>query len=73
MCGHTTYPESVAKPNASKQEPERAPEMVARPSPETVLLFLKHAALEPGWTPTDVAETLGVDAATAKQIVDELT
>jgi hypothetical protein len=47
--------------------------MVARPSPETVLLFLKHAALEPGWTPTDVAETLGVDAATAKQIVDELT
>ncbi len=46
--------------------------MVAKPSPEAVLLFLKHAALDQEWTPSDIASPLGIDSATAKQIAEEL-
>lgn len=37
-----------------------------------MLFFLKEAALEPEWTPTTIAQTLGVKAAVAKQIAGEL-
>jgi hypothetical protein len=35
-------------------------------------LFLKHAALEDEWTPKYLADALGIDPATAKQIASEL-
>ena len=46
--------------------------MVAKPSPEAVLLFLKHAALDQEWTPSDIASTLGIDGATVRQIAEQL-
>jgi hypothetical protein len=54
------------------EPPASAPEVVAKPSPEAVLLYLKHAALEPDWTPAYAAEALGIDRATAKQLAGEL-
>lgn len=55
----------MANPKVLKREQES-------PSPDAVLLFLKHAALEPSWKAADLAETLGIDNATAKQIAQEL-
>lgn len=53
-------------------ESAQAPDIVAKPSSEAVLLFLKHAALESAWTAQDVANTLGIDLATATQVAEEL-
>ena len=41
-------------------------------SPQAVILFLKQAALEREWTARDAASALGIDAATAKQVAEEL-
>ena len=56
----------------SKEDWSAAPEIVSKPSPETVLLFVKHAALDLAWTPAQLAASLGIDTATAKQIAAEL-
>jgi len=43
----------------------------SKPSPQAVLLFLKHAALDREWGTTDISKTLGVDANTAKEIASQ--
>ena len=50
----------------------RTADVVSKTSPEAVLFFLKHAAMEPHWTAADIAHTLGVEPGTAKQIAAEL-
>jgi hypothetical protein len=64
----------MAKVKGPRQEPEpiQAPEIVEKPSAEAVLLFLRHAALEDEWMPNYLADALGIDIATAKQIASEL-
>src|SRR6266853_2676998 len=43
----------------------------SKPSPQAVLLFLKHAALDREWGTTDIRKALGVDANTAKEIASQ--
>ena len=49
------------KPNSSRP----------KPSPQAVLLFLKHAALDRQWGAAEIRKTLGVDANTAKEIASQ--
>lgn len=51
---------------------QSGPEIVGKPSPEVILLFLKHAALEQSWTAANLADTLAIELATAEKIADEL-
>jgi hypothetical protein len=44
----------------------------SKPSPQAVLLFLKHAALDKEWDTSVIRRTLRVDANTAKEIASEL-
>src|SRR5437016_294426 len=44
----------------------------SKPSPQAVLLFLKHAALDKEWGTTEIRQSLRVDAGTAKEIASEL-
>jgi hypothetical protein len=59
-------------PKSTERDPAPSLELVAKPAPETVLLFLKHAALETEWASADLADTLGIEGAIAKQIVENL-
>jgi hypothetical protein len=70
----TPKTKTKAKRQSRMTEPERAPapEPVVKPSPETILLFLKHAALEPQWTSAEIAAALGIDPRIASQIAEEL-
>jgi hypothetical protein len=43
----------------------------SKPSPQAVLLFLKHAALDREWGAAEIRKTLGVDANTAKEIASQ--
>src|SRR6266404_9218184 len=43
----------------------------SKPSPQAVLRFLKHAALDREWGAAEIRKTLGVDAATAKEIASQ--
>jgi hypothetical protein len=43
-----------------------------KPSPQAVLLFFKHAALDKEWGMSQVRRMLSVDAKTAKEIASEL-
>ena len=43
-----------------------------KPSPQSVLLFLKQAALEKDWNAGYVASTLGVDRKTANEVTSQL-
>jgi hypothetical protein len=43
----------------------------SRPSPQAVLLFLKHAALDQEWGIAEIRKTLGVDANTAKKMASQ--
>jgi len=43
----------------------------SKPSPQAVLLFLKHAALDQEWGIAEIRKTLGVDANTAKEIASQ--
>src|SRR5579871_6656751 len=45
---------------------------LSKPSPQAVLLFLKHAALDKEWDTSAIRKTLPVDANTAKEIASEL-
>jgi hypothetical protein len=60
-------------PKGQTTERAHAPEVVTKPSPAAVMLFLKHAALEKEWTSADLAVALGIDRSIAKQIAEELT
>jgi hypothetical protein len=42
-----------------------------KPSPQVVLLFLKHAALDGEWGTAEIRKTLGVDSNTAKEIATQ--
>jgi hypothetical protein len=44
----------------------------AKPSPQAVLLFLKHAALDQEWGTTEIRKMLGVDDNTAKEIASQI-
>ena len=43
----------------------------SKPSPQAVLLFLKHAALDREWGTEEIRKTLGVDVGTAKEIASQ--
>jgi hypothetical protein len=43
----------------------------SKPSPQAVLLFLKHAALDREWGTAEIRKSLGVDANTAKEIASQ--
>src|SRR3954465_3641451 len=45
---------------------------LSKPSPQAVLLFLKHAALDPEWGTKEIRKTLGVDSSAAKEVASEL-
>jgi hypothetical protein len=47
------------------------PSSPSKPSPQAVLLFLKHAALDREWGTAEIRKTLGVDANTAKKIASQ--
>jgi hypothetical protein len=43
----------------------------SNPSPQVVLVFLKHAALDQEWGTAEIRKTLGVDPSTAKEIASQ--
>ena len=52
--------------------PSAKPDSPSKPSPQAVLVFLKHAALDNEWGISEIRKTLNVGATTAKEIGSEL-
>jgi hypothetical protein len=47
------------------------PSSPSKPSPQAVLLFLKHAVLDRDWGTAEIRKALGVDVGTAKEIASQ--